>query len=99
MCVCVCTRAVEGTLKGFDSLVNLVLDDAREYLQGALTHTRATSDVKSVGLTYAATDDNGSQRELGLMVCRGTAVMTVGPPGEEIANPFGEAAADAAAAE
>ena len=28
-------REVEGTLKGFDPLLNLVLDEAREYLRGA----------------------------------------------------------------
>lgn len=30
-----CARAVVGTLKGFDDLVNLVLDNAVEYLRGA----------------------------------------------------------------
>jgi U6 snRNA-associated Sm-like protein LSm7 len=36
-------------------------------------------------------------RELGLVVCRGTAVMTISPPGDEISNPFEQA--DAALAD
>ena len=71
-------REVVGVLKGFDALVNLVLDDAREYIQDAADPLRTTD----------------ATRELGLMVCRGTAVMTVGPPGEQIANPFADEEAE-----
>jgi U6 snRNA-associated Sm-like protein LSm7 len=66
-------REVEGTLKGFDPLLNLVLDEAREYLR---------EDLLTV------TDDT---RTLGLLVCRGTAVMSITPTAgrSEIPNPFG----------
>ena len=67
-------REVEGVLKGFDDLVNVVLDDAVEILKEA-------SD------SYTPT---GKVRKLGLMVCRGPAVMLISPMEgrEEVANPF-----------
>merc|ERR1712166_808077 len=67
-------REVNGTLKGYDQLVNLVLDDAVEYL-------RDPDDA------YRLTDET---RSLGLVVCRGTAVILISPLDgtEEIANPF-----------
>jgi len=69
-------REVVGVLKGFDQLVNLVLDDCREYIQDVADPERTTDET----------------RYLGLLVCRGTAVTTIGPPGESIANPFAQAA-------
>eukprot|EP01138_Halocafeteria_seosinensis_P006221 gb/GECG01006362.1/.p1 GENE.gb/GECG01006362.1/~~gb/GECG01006362.1/.p1 ORF type:complete len:113 (+),score=29.69 gb/GECG01006362.1/:1-339(+) len=71
-------REVVGTLKGFDQLVNLVLDEATEYL-------RDPSDP------HKKTDET---RELGLIVCRGTTVMLIAPEEgyEEIENPFLEGA-------
>eukprot|EP00271_Cylindrocystis_brebissonii_P007437 TRINITY_DN2098_c0_g1_i1.p1 TRINITY_DN2098_c0_g1~~TRINITY_DN2098_c0_g1_i1.p1 ORF type:complete len:106 (+),score=24.42 TRINITY_DN2098_c0_g1_i1:411-728(+) len=67
-------RQVTGTLKGYDQLVNLVLDEAMEL-------ERDTEDP-------LRTSDN--KRPLGLIVCRGTAVMLVAPTDgtSEIANPF-----------
>eukprot|EP01102_Stenamoeba_stenopodia_P012365 TRINITY_DN3896_c0_g3_i1.p1 TRINITY_DN3896_c0_g3~~TRINITY_DN3896_c0_g3_i1.p1 ORF type:complete len:100 (-),score=15.64 TRINITY_DN3896_c0_g3_i1:114-413(-) len=67
-------RQVTGILKGWDQLVNLVLDDAIEYL-------RDPEDP------YKLTDET---RTLGLVVCRGSAVMTIAPVDgtEEISNPF-----------
>ncbi|AQK46466.1 LSM7-like [Zea mays] len=58
-------RQVTGTLKGYDQLLNLVLDEAVE-------------------------NERGKTRQLGLIVCRGTAVMLVSPTDgtDEIANPF-----------
>mmetsp|Transcript_13893 Transcript_13893/g.23936 ORF Transcript_13893/g.23936 Transcript_13893/m.23936 type:complete len:103 (+) Transcript_13893:116-424(+) len=67
-------REVIGTLRGFDSLVNLVLDDCKEYLRDPNDPTQVLDDF----------------RELGLVVCRGTAVMTVSPPGDVIDNPFAD---------
>jgi U6 snRNA-associated Sm-like protein LSm7 len=86
-------QPVEGVLKGYDQLLNLVLDEAIEY-------QRSAEDILTV------TDET---RSLGLVVCRGTAVMAVAPTaGAEVmaSNPFvtaeegGEAAAveEAAAA-
>lgn len=67
-------RQVTGTLKGYDQLVNLVLDEAVEYERDTEDPLRTTNET----------------RPLGLIVCRGTAVMLVAPLDgtEEIANPF-----------
>jgi len=71
-------REVTGILKGYDTLVNLVLDDASEYL-------RDPDDP------YKLSD---KKRHLGLVVCRGSAVMLISPTEgtEEIANPFAQVA-------
>lgn len=69
-------REVEGVLKGFDKLDNLVLDDCIEFL-------RDNNDpYKTSNLT----------RNLGLVVCRGSQVSLICPSVgmEEIANPFEE---------
>ena len=62
-----------GTLKGFDQLVNLVLDDAVEYL-------RDPADAQTTTETT---------RYVGLVVARGPVVTIVGPEEgfKEIANP------------
>ncbi|EIE20851.1 U6 snRNA-associated Sm-like protein LSm7 [Coccomyxa subellipsoidea C-169] len=68
-------REVEGTLKGYDQLLNLVLDETVEYLRDKEDMLRTTNET----------------RHLGLVVCRGTAVMMVSPTAgtEELAqNPF-----------
>ncbi|KAG6762407.1 hypothetical protein POTOM_032906 [Populus tomentosa] len=65
---------VTGTLKGYDQLLNLVLDEAVEFLRDADDPLKTTDQT----------------RRLGLIVCRGTAVMLVSPTDgtDEIANPF-----------
>merc|ERR1711893_320336 len=67
-------REAAGILKGYDSLLNLVLDGTTEYL-------RDPDDP------YKLTEDT---RELGLVVCRGTSVVLICPADcmEAIANPF-----------
>ncbi|KAI5679610.1 hypothetical protein M9H77_00837 [Catharanthus roseus] len=67
-------RQVTGTLKGYDQLLNLVLDEAVEFLRDADDPLKTTDQT----------------RRLGLIVCRGTAVMLVSPTDgtDEIANPF-----------
>mmetsp|Transcript_37050 Transcript_37050/g.93437 ORF Transcript_37050/g.93437 Transcript_37050/m.93437 type:complete len:107 (-) Transcript_37050:290-610(-) len=67
-------REVSGVLKGYDQLLNLVLDEALEYMRDPEDPMRVTDNTRS----------------LGLIVCRGTAVMLVAPTSgmEEIANPF-----------
>jgi U6 snRNA-associated Sm-like protein LSm7 len=69
-------REVTGTLKGFDQLLNLVLDECVESLRDPEDPLKITDKT----------------RKLGLIVCRGTSVMVVsGLDGmEEIANPFTE---------
>ncbi|KAI9144022.1 hypothetical protein BKA69DRAFT_1026038 [Paraphysoderma sedebokerense] len=67
-------REVHGTLKGFDPLMNIVLDDTIEYMRDPEDPNRLTSNSRS----------------LGLMVARGPAVILISPVDgtEEIANPF-----------
>jgi len=61
-------------LKGYDPLLNLVLDQTKEFLRDPDDPLRVTDDT----------------RNLGLIVCRGTAVMMVAPSSgmEQIDNPF-----------
>lgn len=67
-------REVTGTLKGYDQLLNLVLDEAVEHLRDPEDALRITDET----------------RALGLLVCRGTSVMAVSAldGAEEISNPF-----------
>jgi len=67
-------REVVGVLKGYDALLNLVLDETQEFL-------KAPDDP------YKILDET---RPLGLTVCRGTSIMLVCPTNgfEEISNPF-----------
>ena len=68
------TEIVNGTLKGFDNILNLVLDDCEEVLRDPEDPSQLTSQT----------------RKLGLVVCKGTALMLINPTegSEEIANPF-----------
>ncbi|XP_073240839.1 U6 snRNA-associated Sm-like protein LSm7 [Porites lutea] len=67
-------REATGVLKGYDALLNVVLDNTTEYL-------RDPDDP------FKLTDET---RQLGLAVCRGTAVVLICPVDgmEPIANPF-----------
>lgn len=75
-----------GTLKGFDQLLNLVLDDVVENIQTGTqdftAHTLAKSDFSA--------ETEQSTRLLGLVVCRGPTITLLSPVDgfEEIANPF-----------
>ena len=68
--------SVTGILKGFDALMNLVLDNTEEVLR----------DPEDSSLIWKG----HPPRELGLVVCRGTSIVMVNPDHgvEEIANPF-----------
>lgn len=77
--------AVVGVLKGYDSLVNIVLDETEEFLR----------DPEDPDVTTEKT------RKLGMIVCRGNSVMLVCPAEGLIKldhNPF-EAAPTAATEE
>ena len=67
-------REVDGLLKGFDKLDNLVLDECVEFLRDPNDLTIVTEQT----------------RKLGLVVCRGIQVSLIAPSDgiEEIANPF-----------
>ncbi|ORY85995.1 hypothetical protein BCR35DRAFT_302629 [Leucosporidium creatinivorum] len=71
-------REVTGTLKGFDQLLNLVMDDLEEVLRDAET-----------GLPLSPPQT----RSLGLAVLRGTSLVVLSPVdgSQEIANPFAAA--------
>ena len=45
-----CGCAVEGTLKGYDQLLNLVLDETVEYMRDKEDPLRITDDTRSLGL-------------------------------------------------
>lgn len=69
-------REISGILIGFDPLLNLVLNNALEYL-----YFRDTEGRRRL------TDET---RSLGQVICRGTAIVVICPHDgiEEIDNPF-----------
>ncbi|KYM85398.1 U6 snRNA-associated Sm-like protein LSm7, partial [Atta colombica] len=79
-------REAEGILKGYDPLLNLVLDNTKEYLREYYNPNNS--------LNYTDPDDpyklNQDTRMLGLVVCRGTSVVLICPVDgmESIQNPF-----------
>jgi U6 snRNA-associated Sm-like protein LSm7 len=81
---------VTGILKGYDALMNLVLDDVQEVLRGEDLQLLRAADPAT--LMSGSSDDEGneSSRALGLVVARGTLLVLVSPVdgSEEIANPF-----------
>jgi U6 snRNA-associated Sm-like protein LSm7 len=70
-------REASGVLKGFDPLLNLVLDDTIEHLRDPDDPMKLTDD----------------RRSMGLVVCRGTSVVLICPAEgmEQIPNPFVQA--------
>ncbi|GAA6005307.1 Sm-like protein LSM7 [Rhodotorula paludigena] len=71
-------REVTGTLKGYDQLLNLVMDDLEEVLTDPATSLPFVPEQR---------------RSLGLAVLRGTSLVVISPAdgSEEIANPFAAA--------
>lgn len=93
--------AVQGVLKGYDQLLNLVIDEADEYLRGepelSLPPSGVVGELTRVGpLAPLPTDPEDptqvtdERRRLGLIVARGPAVMMVAPTAswQQIENPF-----------
>lgn len=93
--------AVTGTLKGYDALMNLVLDDVQETVRGkedlfffSYHRVRLKEKRRRKPVANAAheTDEEGNEstRPLGLVVARGTLLVLVSPVdgSEQIANPF-----------
>ncbi|KAJ2650772.1 3'-phosphoadenosine 5'-phosphosulfate sulfotransferase, partial [Coemansia sp. RSA 1285] len=70
-------REVEGVLKGFDQLLNIVLDDAEEIIR--------VPEEQEGGVPAEE-----KRRYIGLVVLRGPSVILLSPTdgSEEIANPF-----------
>jgi U6 snRNA-associated Sm-like protein LSm7 len=79
--------SVTGVLKGYDQLLNLVLDEVEEHLQGSWTfaHIRDFPDCK-----HHFSEPEGAARTLGLVVLRGPTITLLCPVDglEEISNPF-----------
>ncbi|XP_037960534.1 U6 snRNA-associated Sm-like protein LSm7 [Teleopsis dalmanni] len=67
-------REASGILKGYDALLNLVLDNTVEYVRDLDEPLKLAEDTRS----------------LGLVVCRGTALVLICPQDgmESIPNPF-----------
>lgn len=91
--------AVSGILKGYDQLLNVVLDETLEYLRGERERTSYICTTLGSSsdncISYDVDPDDplritDNTRSLGLVVCRGTAVMLVAPTNgmEAISNPF-----------
>jgi U6 snRNA-associated Sm-like protein LSm7 len=89
------SKLVNGTLKGYDALMNLVLDDVQEVLRGILISPPFPVLIVQLLIYLCYSDDEGntSSRSLGLVVARGTLLVLVSPVdgSEEIANPFVQA--------
>ncbi|KAL7566186.1 hypothetical protein ACA910_011261 [Epithemia clementina (nom. ined.)] len=77
---CLGGRELKGILRGYDDLVNLVLDNCEEFLRDPDNSNQMTDKT----------------RKLGLVVIRGTQVSLVAPTDgmEEIENPFLASAED-----
>jgi len=77
-----------GTLKGYDQLMNLVLDDVKETLRGE----QSMHGLRKGQSSDMTIDDEGNQstRSLGLIVARGTLLVLISPRdgSEQIENPF-----------
>ena len=77
-------------MKGYDQLMNLVLDDVKELLRGMVVASFCS--FLSVCQLIHGLDDEGNEstRSLGLIVARGTLLVLISPldGSEQIANPF-----------
>lgn len=80
-------KIVIGILRGYDQLVNLVLDDAVE--SRAVGGDEAGPTITTTTTTTAAATTT-TKRNIGRTICRGTSVMFISPQDgyESIANPF-----------
>lgn len=80
-----------GTLKGYDQLMNLVLDNVKETTRGISKPCPTSQNFGRVMLMHLTDDEgNTSTRSLGLLVARGTLLVLISPVdgSEEIENPF-----------
>jgi len=78
--------AVSGILKGFDQLLNLVLDQVEEEPSGQSSATHSFCTSSDIGFA----EFQLQPRQLGLAVVRGPTVTLIAPADgfEEIADPF-----------
>lgn len=82
---------VTGTLKGYDQLMNLVLDNVKETMRGE-SQVSYLNLVSASSYILTSTDEEGNTttRSMGLIVARGTLIVLISPAdgSEEIPNPF-----------
>jgi U6 snRNA-associated Sm-like protein LSm7 len=78
-------HTVTGVLKGYDQLLNLVLDEVEEHFFGGSTVINI-----NVALSSTSSEPEPHTRTLGLVVLRGPTITLLSPVDgfEEIANPF-----------
>ena len=86
-------REASGILKGFDQLLNIVLDNTIEYLRDPDDPYKLTEDTRYVRKNFKYNPRVKTRlnfRQLGLVVCRGPAVVVICPMEgmEAIPNPF-----------
>jgi len=84
-CLHLTYHTVTGVLKGYDQLLNLVLDEVEEEMNG----NRICSS-NNLLLISRALDPEPHKRALGLVVLRGPTITLLSPVdgSEEISNPF-----------
>lgn len=81
-----------GVLKGYDQLLNLVLDDVTEDLQCELASLKTNAQNSLlIPFLLPAPVPQPHTRKLGLVVLRGPTITVLNPVDgfEEIDNPFG----------
>lgn len=80
-------REVTGILKGYDQLLNLVLDEVEEEVQGTYMRHHPSRILLMVAILV---EPQVHTRSLGLTVLRGPTITLLSPVDglEEIANPF-----------
>lgn len=79
-----------GILKGYDQLLNLVLDEVEETLQGAIASLTALPNSTFKFSSYDKLEPEPHIRKLGLVVLRGPTITIISPTdgSGEIENPF-----------
>ena len=77
---------MSGVLKGFDQLLNLVMDECVETIKSRDVRAQAAARVRA----WVEFEEQEVTRDLGLIVCRGPTVLLIAPAdgSEEIENPF-----------
>jgi U6 snRNA-associated Sm-like protein LSm7 len=81
---------VTGILKGYDQLLNLVLDEVEEHIQGERAYQ--SLDTILISSHQKPTEPEPHTRTLGLVVLRGPTITLLSPIDGfgEIANPFAQ---------
>ncbi|KNZ62440.1 small nuclear ribonucleoprotein [Puccinia sorghi] len=82
-------REITGILKGYDQLLNLVMDEVEEIMRVAEEGSLASNSIPAEPEGATVTSPPKT-RSLGLAVIRGTSLVVINPVDgyEEIANPF-----------